>query len=128
MMIKKILLKLGSNVFNDQHEVGAVKLVGITEKEYERLINLKPFDKELGIDLVTLLYGLFNKRIVWVKLPYTLTEDGPLPEILAFDLAEEKKWSFKEPCYFKLDIADVQCVFYLKDYGKTWAFDREVLL
>lgn len=100
----------------------------LSRRIVKELLEYKEIEEKLGIDLAMLLHGLLDKEVVCVKLPYIPTEDGPLPEILAFNIAVETKWSFKKPCYFKLDIADVQCVFYLKDYGKTWAFDREELL
>lgn len=100
----------------------------IIRKITHKLGQLEDVEERLGVDLVTLLCGLLDDGIVWVRLPCVPIRNGPLPRIVAFNIAVGTIWSFKKPCYFKLDIGDFQVVFYLKDYGKTWAFDREELL
>ena len=92
-----------------------------------KLGQLEDIEEELGVNLITLLRGLLDSGIVWVKLPYVPENNGALPEIIVVDIAVETKWSFKKPCYFKLEIGTCQFNFYLKDYGKTWALTKEEL-
>lgn len=92
-----------------------------------KLGKLEDIEEELGIDLVTLLGGLLNDGVVWVKLPYVPRDNGSLPDILAVDIAVQTKWSFKKPCHFMLDMGSVQFTYLLKDYGKTFALTKEEL-
>ena len=94
----------------------------------EEIVNwYKETTKELGIDLVTLLGGLLNDGVVWVKLPYVPRDNGSLPDILAVDIAVKTKWSFKKPCHFVIDMGSVQFTYLLKDYGITWALVKDEL-
>lgn len=86
------------------------------EKEklaFEKLEKIEDLEEELGIDLIELIKCIRNEKGIWKK-----DFNGGLINTRCM-LA----------CYFgRWQIYDKENIYDLKDYGKTWALDKEDLL
>lgn len=121
--MERLTEKTTPNPIHDCGYVAKVEEKGLLDK----LGQLEDIEEELGIDLITVLNGLLDDGIVWVKLPYTHRLNGNLPNIYAVDVSIQTRWCFKRPRFFAIELGAFQFRFFLTDYGKTWALTKEEL-
>ena len=88
------------------------------ENKLDKLGKLEDIEEELGIDLITLFKALKNG--IWVKYDADFGFTGKPKIVIKKDKCteiclREKKWWIQENDFL------------LKDYGKTWALNKEEL-
>lgn len=102
------------------------------QEQRNKLGQLEDIEEELGIDLVTLFKALKNG--IWasmygekVEKGTTLTFINKNVLVIIFEpfIPEE---DFKPHFIYRWGMPNDYSIYYLKDYGKTWALTKEELL
>lgn len=94
--------------------------VVMTKNDYKelKLGQLEDVEEELGIDLTTLFKALKNGiKAKWEN-----------DEIVELTILGGCQLCFNEKCFDLIDYNGKEWFYYFKDYGKTWALDKNDLI